>query len=266
MTAINEITTKREEYFYFKEFNISGISHLFFTRNIPGCTHRYIDNELEKKYELTALKNNRAIISSFFQLEEENFCSLRQFHTNKIQIVNAPWPIYKEPVGDGLITTQSNLILAIQTADCVPVLFADPEKKIIAAVHAGWRGARAGIIENTIAKFISLGASPPSLLAAIGPCIHQDNYEVSQDFYDHFLKETDSNERFFRQSQFSYKYYFDLPGYITSKLNKLGVTTINYNLDTYSNPTSFFSYRRSTIEKTSLEGSLISAIVIKDLK
>lgn len=252
------------EFFNYPEFDFPNIKHFFFTRNLVGTSHRYVDNELEKKYELETLKENRRTVSSHFQLTEKDISILKQFHTNRVEIVNEPWPLYKELTGDSLVTKRRNIILAVQTADCAPIFFADPGNKVIAAAHCGWRGSRSGILENTVSNLLELGAKKDNLIAAIGPCIHQDNYEISQDFYEHFLKESTQNEKFFRQSQYSYKYYFDLPGYITSKLSKLGVNVINHHLDTYSNPHNFFSYRRSKIEQGSLEGSLISAIVIRE--
>jgi len=206
-------------------------------------------------------------------LKEKNFPTasvlfLNQIHSNQVVVVDAPEKIYGKqdlPKADALVTNLPNIVIGIVTADCSPILFFDDEKKIIAAVHAGWRGAKAGVIESTILEMKKLGAE--NIEAIIGPMIQQKSYEVSQDFLDDFLSEDEGNKSFFSNGLEVDKYLFDLPSYVEKKIAELGITKIkNSRIDTYTNEKKYFSFRRSTHRGEQDCGRNVSVIVREGLK
>ena len=164
--------------------------------------------------------------------------------------------------GDAIVTKLKNIGIAVLTADCVPLLFCDPKKKIIGCVHAGWKGALNGIIENTIDKFLELNSNPRDLVAAIGPCINHQHYEVMYDFYKKFLAQSKNNRRFFTIAN-DKKYLFNIRSYINAKLIELGIKNIDHiKMDTFSNKENFFSYRRSKRHNEKDYGRCISVIIL----
>ena len=163
--------------------------------------------------------------------------------------------------GDALVTTKPGIALGILTADCGPILFEDRKAGVIGAAHAGWKGARFGIIGSTIRAMENLGATEIS--AVLGPCIHKQNYEVKEDFLQVFATEGAQNGLFFTKSDKSGHFQFDLPAYIEMKLKKNGIEDISImNEDTYSQPEKFYSFRRGTHEGKQEYGRLISAICL----
>ena len=145
---------------------------------------------------------------------------------------------------DAMVTGVPGLTLAIQTGDCVPVLLADPQHRVIGAAHAGWRGARSGVVESALLAMVRLGADLNSIVAAVGPCIHQENYQVSADFQTQFSADV---QGFFRT--FPDGIHFDLPGYVVHRLKEAGLQKIDVlPIDTYTDQR-FYSYRRSPQEK-----------------
>ncbi len=145
---------------------------------------------------------------------------------------------------DALITHSADKILCIRTADCIPVLLADPNNHVIAAIHAGWRGALSGVIENTVAALINAGCNKHNIQAAIGPCIQAEHYEVGDDFYQQFIDKKTANQNFFTKTYKSDLWLFDLPAYGRQCLIDSGIQNIeDMQLDTYSQPQTFYSYR-----------------------
>ncbi|WP_421993360.1 peptidoglycan editing factor PgeF [Qipengyuania sp.] len=166
---------------------------------------------------------------------------LKQVHSNKALIATGPWQ--DPPEGDALVTDRRGVVLTIVTADCAPVLLADPIAAVIGSAHAGWRGAHAGILENTVAAMISLGARPERIRAAIGPTIAQASYEVDE----LFRKQFDVEDAHFFASGREGHYQFDLPAYVAKRLRDAGVEQVqDLEEDTYTQPDRFFSYRRAT--------------------
>jgi purine-nucleoside/S-methyl-5'-thioadenosine phosphorylase / adenosine deaminase len=161
-----------------------------------------------------------------------------------------------------MVTDQPGLLLAILTADCAPVLFADPEAGVVGAAHAGWRGALAGVTDSTIAAMEHLGAGRDRLVAAVGPCIGQPSYEVDEAFRERFLADDPRNERFFAVAG-SAKPHFDLTGYVVHRLLAAGITEVEaLRLDTYADGDRFYSYRRSTHLGQADYGRQLSAIAV----
>jgi hypothetical protein len=186
--------------------------------------------------------------------------SLAQIHSPNVHTVGADWNFVTRPEGDGMVTALPGIALGILTADCAPVAFADPEAGVIGAAHAGWKGAVAGVLENTVAAMEKLGATPRRIIAAIGPAISQANYEVGDDLRARFGAD---DARFFVPSDRAGHFRFDLPGYVRKRLERAGVGQIqDMALCTYPPVNGFFSYRRATHLGEADYGREISAIVL----
>lgn len=184
---------------------------------------------------------------------------LRQVHSPVCVPVGEPWRYSERPEGDALVTNRPGTTLAIVTADCAPVLFADQQAGVIGAAHAGWRGALGGVLENTVAAMERLGAVRENIAAAIGPTIAQASYEVDDGFRQSFSEEAD---RFFSPGRIGH-WQFDLPGYVSLKLKQAGIgKTDNLALNTYTNPALFHSYRRATHDGSTRAGRQISAVAL----
>lgn len=169
-----------------------------------------------------------------------------QVHSADCVIVTAPWPDAQRPHADALVTDRPGLLLGVVTADCAPVLLADPVAGVIGAAHAGWKGAMGGVTDATIAAMEALGATRARIVAAIGPCIAQSSYEVDAAFRDHFLSRQAGNADLFVPGR-SGHYQFDLEGYVASRLHSAGIGAVErLRLDTYADPERFYSFRRAT--------------------
>ncbi|AIL65245.1 Laccase domain protein yfiH [Rickettsiales bacterium Ac37b] len=243
---------------------LSHISHAFFTRNIPSNSNIYIDKTSDNTLK-PQIEHNKQIIASMFNQPSSNLCILKQVHGNKVITTNYVWPTGSEPEADAIITSTPNILLAIMTADCCPLLFADYNQNIIAAAHAGWRGAKEGILEHTVQDMLKLGAKLEDIKVVIGPCIHQNSYEIGPEFYQLFMDESKLNSQFFITSPKANYFKFDLPGYVTNKLQLLGINAIsNINRNTFAETEHFFSYRRHTLSNDiNDKGSLLSVITLK---
>lgn len=148
-------------------------------------------------------------------------------------------PPVSPPMADALITQTPNLCLTVKTADCAPVLMADPTSGMVAAIHAGWRGAFQGILENTVLQMIRHGADPNTIYAAVGPHIQRNSFVAGTDMYTLFPK---TEEHFFTRMEKNY--LFDFDAYVIYRLRRAGVAHIGHIPDdTYTDP-AYFSYRR----------------------
>lgn len=194
----------------------------------------------------------------------ENVLTLKQIHSAKVVTATQPWTAENRPEGDAIVTDVPGLAIGIITADCVPVLFASQDGKVIGAAHAGWRGAVGGVLENTIAAMQALGANPENIAVAIGPCIRVGSYEVSEDFKMPFLKQAPENARFFRNVGKSGHCQFNLAGYVTDRLQKAGIQKIyDTGLDTLTLEGAFYSYRRACLRGETDKGRQFSVISIQ---
>ena len=185
--------------------------------------------------------------------------TVKQVHSWHAVAATQPWPEDARPEADAIVTATPGLVLAIVTADCAPVLLADREAGVIAAAHAGWRGAHNGVLETTIQRMEELGAKPARIMAAIGPCIAQASYEVGYDFRETF---GDANARFFGSGRPG-KWQFDLEAYVEARLlsRRLGGVE-RLGLDTYSDEQRFFSHRRSVHRAEPTYGRQFSLIAL----
>jgi YfiH family protein len=191
---------------------------------------------------------------------KQNIILLNQVHSNKVINVRDIFKIRR--IGDGLITNRKKLALGILTADCAPILIFDPKKKIIAALHAGWKGAFKDIIGKTINKLNQKGSKSKDLIAVVGPCISIKNYEVKKDFLNKFLQKSKKNIKFFKL--YNKKIFFSLNTYIKSQLINMKVKKIEIiHKNTFPKKNNFFSSRRSIKNKFNDYGRNISIIMIK---
>jgi len=203
---------------------------------------------------------NRARVADALGVHPDHLVGVHQLHSAKAVIVDGPQS--ELPRADGLVTATPGLALSVLTADCQPVLFADPKARVIGAAHAGWKGAQAGILEATVDAMVELGATRAGIHAVIGPAISQRAYEVGPEFFDVFLDEDPENTRFFAGGDGD-RMHFDLPGYGLSRLRAAGIASAEWTRHcTYYDPDRFYSYRRSVHDRDPDYGRLISAIVL----
>jgi YfiH family protein len=169
-----------------------------------------------------------------------------QVHSASAVTVLAPWPDDARPHADALVTNRPGLLLGVLTADCAPVLLADREAGVVAAAHAGWKGALGGVTDAALAAMEALGATRARITAAIGPCIARASYEVDDPFLARFTAADRDNERFFADGAPGH-HRFDLEAYVAHRLAAAGVTRVETTgQDTYADDARFYSYRRAT--------------------
>jgi YfiH family protein len=188
--------------------------------------------------------------------------TLHQVHSAAALAADVPFPDEARPHADGMATDRPGLALGILTADCAPILFADREAGVIGAAHAGWKGAFSGVIEATVAEMERLGACRSRIAAAVGPCIARKSYEVDEAFLRRFSEAEPENERFFSAGREGH-HQFDLEGFVLSRLAAAGLGRVEaLGEDTYSQPETFFSYRRATHRGEPDYGRQISLIAL----
>jgi polyphenol oxidase len=201
---------------------------------------------------------NRARVAQAMDVTPDNLVTVHQIHS--ADVVHVTGPLADKPRADGIVTATPGVALAILTADCQPVLFADAQAGVIGAAHAGWRGALDGVLNATLDAMEKLGAQRAQISAVIGPSISQRAYEVGPEFFDDFLAQDPDNARFFIQGAGD-RLMFDLPAYGLHRLRGAGVGHAEWTRHcTYSEPDRFFSYRRTTHAAEADYGRLISAI------
>ena len=193
-----------------------------------------------------------------------NLVTTYQIHSSIAVRVREPWQRDQSPEADAMASDCSNIALGILTADCAPVLFADRVAGVVGAAHAGWRGAREGVLKQCLKAMCDLGADPSNVSAAIGPCISQNSYEVGLEFKKGFIKKNPDNIKFFNGATRPNHFMFNLMGYVEGCLSDLGIKSIEgLGLDTYSQPELFFSYRRCTHNGENSYGRLLSVIMLE---
>jgi hypothetical protein len=208
-----------------------------------------------------SVKKNLNIVKKKISKSAKNIILLHQIHSNKFIYVNEKYKFKSKPKADAIITSQKNLPIAVLTADCVPVLISDKKSNLVAAIHAGWKGAFNGIISKVIKFMIKKGSKTKNITAAIGPAISVENYEVKEDFKKKFIKKNKKNKLFFKKR--SKKLYFNLPKYVKSSLLESKIKNIEkINVDTFNKSNKFFSARRALKLKHGDYGRNISIIMI----
>lgn len=245
--------------------DVGFLRHAFFTRTggvsqgvYASCNVGFGSGDAP-----AAVQENRARCMQRLELPVDRLVTCNQVHSADAVIVETPWGPNESPRADGMATAATGVALGVLSADCAPVLFADTRAKVIGAAHAGWKGARGGVLEATLNAMAQLGARPRDVVAAIGPCIAQRSYEVGPDFPEPFLAEDPVNADYFAQAAKPGHWLFDLPGYITKRLGDAGVGLIQRcPNDTYVEADRFYSYRRSCKRGESDYGRGLSVVVM----
>jgi YfiH family protein len=226
---------------------LAAVPHGFFGRGGGASTglHAGLNVGIGSADQAAAVRANRATACAAVK-PGAALLTPYQVHSADCAIVRAPFTDDARPRADALATDNPALALGIVTADCAPVLLADAQAGVVAAAHAGWKGALAGVTDATLAAMETLGADRARIAAAIGPCIARASYEVDDAFRRRFEAADAANERFFADARAGHA-RFDLEGYVAHRLAAAGVTRIAaLGLDTYADATRFFSYRRAT--------------------
>ena len=242
-----------------------GITHGFFTRQGGHSTGIFssLNCGMGSGDDRAAVVKNRATVAARMGVAPKCLLSAWQVHSAEAAVVSGPWPGEERPRVDGLVTCTPGVALGVLTADCGPVLFADPVARVIGAAHAGWKGALTGVTTATLAAMESQGARRARIVAVIGPTISQAAYEVGPEFAPRFTDADPRNARFFRPSARPGHAMFDLPAYLAERLVAEGVgEVVNLGLCTFGDEERFFSYRRTTHRNEKDYGRLISAIAL----
>jgi polyphenol oxidase len=240
---------------------LAGIRHGFFSRRGGASSGIYagLNCGPGSSDQREAVTLNRARVAAALDVAPERLLSLHQVHSTDV-VVAGPEGWTERPRADAAVTATPGIALGILTADCAPVLFHDPEARVIGAAHAGWRGGLDGVLEETVAAMVKLGARRGAIRAAVGPTISQRAYEVGPEFLDRFLDEEAGYDRFFIPGAGD-RLRFDLPGFVLARLRETGVGEAAWvGACTHSDPGRFFSYRRSAQAGEPDYGRLISAI------
>ena len=244
-----------------------GIRHGFFTRvgGVSEGVYESLNGGVGSEDSPANVAENRARMAKHLGVAPDRFLTCYQIHSPEVVVVETPWPSSERPRADAIVTRTLNLAIGVSTADCGPVLLADPEARVIGAAHAGWRGALTGVIEQTVAAMEKLGAKRGRIVAAAGPMIRQTNYEVGQDLIDRFVAVEPNTIRFFKPAQRPGHSMFDLAGYVVSRLRRAEIAEIeDLGLCTYADPAQFYSYRRATHRAEPDYGRHINAIALTD--
>ena len=246
-----------------KLIKIKNLKHGFF--NSFGGKSKNIYKSLNcgpgSKDLSSNVKKNLKIVKKKINKSSKKIFLLHQVHSNKFIYIDDKYKLKTKPKVDAVITNQRNLPIAVLTADCVPILICDNKKNIIAAIHAGWKGAYKGIINKVIKYMIKKGCNVKNITAVIGPAISVKNYEIKNDFKKKFLKKDKNNKKFFKTR--TNKLYFDLTKYIRSLLLENKIENIEkINIDTFDINNKFFSARRALRLKHNDYGRNISIIML----
>ena len=209
----------------------------------------------------TVFKNLELVINKI-NCNKDSLITLNQKHTNQVIHFKNETSIENKLTADAIVSEVKNVGIGILAADCAPILFYDPKKKIIGCAHSGWKGALNGIIKNTVNKFSELNSNYNDLIAVVGPCIGKKNYKVKEDFFNKFVSQENNNKIFFEKID-NEKFIFDLRGFINKEILNCGIKNIeNLEMDTFEQKEFFYSYRRSVLNKEKDYGRCISVILM----
>ncbi len=245
---------------------LSGIAHAFFTRagGVSEGVHASLNGGLGSSDERGRVLENRARMAAALGVEPSRFATVHQIHSPDAVVIEGPWDEAARPKADALVTRAPSLAIAVSSADCGPVLFADDKAKVIGAAHAGWKGALTGVIEATLATMEREGAKRESIKVALGPMISRRAYEVGPEFEARFRETDAASGAFFEPSSNQGHFMFDLPGYIGKRLAAAGIRDVeDLGRCTYGDEALFFSYRRMTHRREADYGRHLSAIALR---
>lgn len=250
-----------------KTLAVAGIRHAFFTREggVSGGLYDSLNGGIGSRDSATCVRENRARMAAKVGVEPHRLVTAYQIHSPRTVIAEQPWPDAARPQADAIVTRMRSLAIGVTTADCGPILLADPQAGVIGAVHAGWRGALGGIVEAAVEAMERLGAKGGAIRAALGPMIRQPNYEVGPDLVARFANEDPGSDEFFVPAARRDHALFDLGGYLAARLRRSGVRQIeDLGLCTYADPARFFSFRRATHQAEADYGRHVNAIALVD--
>jgi len=244
---------------------LAGIRHAFFTREggVSGGFYASLNGGIGSRDLPAHVADNRARMAAALGLEPHRLLTAHQIHSPQVAVAHTPWTIEDRPRADAIVTRTEGLAIGVTAADCGPILFVDPNARVIGAAHAGWKGALTGVVESTVDAMEKLGAERSGIVAAIGPLIRQHSYEVGHEFVERFVEADAENGLFFVPAARENHSMFDLAGFIRTRLENAGVLMIDdIGLDTYSDER-FFSYRRSVHRSEPDYGRHVHAIVLE---
>ena len=248
--------------FYSKKLKkIKNIKHCFFSRKNGFSKGIYQGLNCGKgsKDNKNNINKNLNYVAKKMNVVRTKLILMHQTHSNKV--VEIKKDNYRRKINaDAMITKMNGVAIGVLTADCVPIIVYDSKNKIIGCIHAGWKGAFLGVIENTIKKFKKLNSNN-KIFASVGPCIGKKSYEVDILFYENFVSKSRSNKIYFKYKSKTKK-MFNLRKYVTDKLLKLNVKVDQVNKDTFTEKRNFFSYRRSRKLKQKDYGRCISTVCL----
>jgi len=244
---------------------VPGLRHAFFSRDggVSDGIYAGLNGGIGSNDDPAKVAENRRLMAEQMGVTTDHFLTLFQVHSPDAVVASAPWDTASRPRADAIVTRAEGLAIGVTAADCGPILFVDPNARVIGAAHAGWKGALTGIIESTVGAMEGLGAERAGIVAAIGPLIRQRSYEVGNEFVGRFVEADAENTRFFLPASREGHAMFDLAGFIRMRLEDAGVLMIDdTGVDTYSDER-FFSYRRSVRRNEPDYGRHVHAIVLE---
>lgn len=244
---------------------LPGIRHAFFTR--AGGVSQGIYHSLNvgpgSADDAASITENRRRAALAFGRSPEDLLTCNQVHSPAVVMADAHWDT-ERPKADGVVARRTGLICGALAADCAPVLIAEPQARVVAAVHAGWRGALGGVLGSAVEAMVAAGADPARMVAAVGPCIGPESYEVGLDFARQFDAVDSSPSRFFSPGAAPDKRLFDLPAFVLWRLAQAGVTRAEWlGHDTMTSEDAFFSNRRAFKRAEPDYGRQLSAIMLE---
>jgi YfiH family protein len=246
---------------------LPGIRHGFFTRTggVSQGIYASLNGGIGSRDAAEKVAENRARMATALGVRPQRLLTVYQTHSADVVNADVPWSPDQRPHADAIVTRTRGLAIGVTTADCGPVLFADPQAGVIGAAHAGWRGAFHGVLEATIAALERCGADRSRMVVGLGPMIRQPDYEVGPEFVARFTAADAANECFFKARARADRALFDLAGYIAARLRGCGIDRIeDLGRCTSGEPLVFFSYRGSTHRGEPDYGRHVNAIALAE--
>ena len=246
---------KRNKIIFNKDFK-----YCFFTRNggVSKKNFSTLNCAYNKGDDDKNVKKNRKYVHKKF-CSKKKIILMNQVHSNKIFFIDK---INNKTLnGDGIISNRRDLILGVLTADCAPIVILG--KKYFGIIHAGWKGAFSGIIENAINLFFKKGEFEKDIFVDVGPHLKKNSFEVKKDFLANFKKQEVKSDKYI--SSIKKNLYFNFSLLIKDKIINCGVRNFNISkIDTYQNSNDFFSFRYYCKKGIKNCGRQISLVSIKD--
>ena len=244
---------------------IPGLRHAFFSREggVSEGIYAGLNGGTGSNDDAARVAENRRRMSEQMGVAPDRLLTLYQVHSPDVVVATAPWDGGARPKADAIVTSTEGLAIGVTAADCGPILLVDPSARVIGAAHAGWKGALTGVLESTVDAMEKLGADRSGIVAAIGPMIRQNSYEVGSEFVERFLEADAEHAMFFLPAERDRHAMFDLAGFIRMRLENAGVLMIDdTGVDTYTDER-FYSYRRSVHRKEADYGRHVHAIALE---